>query len=114
MALHGFLKLFMVHWMHQPLTQQREPFYLQVFSGATLLLFAFSFLSSYLLGVLILQLGNRLHSQMICRVAEAPSSFFWSHSLGHIINRFAKDQAVLDNTLPYRVVTFAIVSVFLS
>ena len=76
----------------------------------TVLLIALSFLSSYFLGILVLHLGNRLHSRMLVRVSESPSSFFWTHPLGRILNRFAKDQAVIDYTLPYQVVTFAIVS----
>ena len=109
-ALHVFIKLYLVSWIHKPPTHQREPLYLQVFSGATLLLLALSFFTAYLLALFVLSLSNKLHSHMLPAVTSAPASFFWRNPLGRIINRFAKDQAVLDNTLPYQVVTFAIVS----
>ena len=48
-----------------------------------------------------LAIARQLHNQMLARVTRAPSSFFDSHPLGRILNRFSKDTAILDTQLPY-------------
>lgn len=43
---------------------------------------------------------------MLIHVARAPILFFDSNPLGRIINRFSKDAAVVDGTLPMQVIIF--------
>ncbi|KAJ3190722.1 hypothetical protein HK101_008433 [Irineochytrium annulatum] len=59
--------------------------------------------STYLFGIFFAYAGTRaarvLHSAAITRILRAPSSFYDTTPLGRIINRFAKDQDSIDNSL---------------
>lgn len=44
-----------------------------------------------------------LHQRMLARILKAPMSFFDTTPVGRIVNRFAKDIDVLDNTIPFMV-----------
>ena len=44
--------------------------------------------------------SSRMHNKMLERVLKSPMSFFDTTPLGRIVNRFAKDVDVCDNTLP--------------
>ena len=41
-----------------------------------------------------------MHKNLLDRVMRSPMSFFDTTPLGRIVNRFAKDIDVCDNTLP--------------
>merc|ERR1719187_1181897 len=41
-----------------------------------------------------------MHKNMLARIMMAPMSFFDTTPLGRVVNRFAKDVDVCDNTLP--------------
>jgi ABC-type multidrug transport system fused ATPase/permease subunit len=50
-----------------------------------------------------------MHKKLLDRVLRSPMSFFDTTPLGRIVNRFAKDIDVCDNTLPTnirQVITF--------
>ena len=49
---------------------------------------------------LLLTLSLRLHDRMLERVTRAPTLFFDANPLGRIINRFSKDTAATDSSLP--------------
>lgn len=52
------------------------------------------------LAVTTLNASRLMHKTMLDRVLAAPMSFFDTTPLGRIVNRFAKDCDVCDNTLP--------------
>ena len=48
---------------------------------------------------IFLEASRDLHDKMLERLARAPMSFFSSHPVGRILNRFSKDTAIADNVL---------------
>ncbi len=68
-------------------------------------------LSTYAFGVFVAYSGTRasrvLHSRALERVLRAPVLFFDTNPLGRIINRFSKDQDVVDNSLTESLRMFA-------
>jgi len=55
--------------------------------------------SATFLALAALRAASLLHVTMVENVLKAPMSFFETTPLGRIVNRFAKDVDVLDNTL---------------
>ena len=55
--------------------------------------------ASLLVANMFLSARTSLHHAMLERVAKAPMSFFVSHPVGRILNRFSKDTAVADSVL---------------
>ena len=55
---------------------------------------------SAVLAMTTLTASKRMHKQMLSRVMQSPMAFFDTTPLGRIVNRFAKDVDVCDNTLP--------------
>ncbi|KAJ3109759.1 hypothetical protein HK100_003234, partial [Physocladia obscura] len=52
--------------------------------------------------------AKSLHREALTRIAHTPSSFFDTNPLGRVLNRFSRDQDVIDNTLPDAVRLFFI------
>ncbi|KAJ3384086.1 Multidrug resistance-associated protein 1, partial [Entophlyctis sp. JEL0112] len=44
--------------------------------------------------------AKSLHQDALSRVMHSPSQFFDTNPLGRVLNRFSRDQDVIDNTLP--------------
>ena len=59
---------------------------------------------------LYLYFSQDLHNKMLNSVTRSPILFFDSNPLGRIINRFSKDTAVSDGTLPEQAYIFSGVS----
>ena len=59
---------------------------------------------------LYLYFSQQLHNKILNSVTRAPILFFDSNPLGRIINRFSKDTAVSDGTLPEQAYIFSGVS----
>ncbi len=55
---------------------------------------------SIVLAVSTLNASRQMHKNMLTTVMQSPMSFFDTTPLGRIVNRFAKDVDVCDNTLP--------------
>jgi ATP-binding cassette, subfamily C (CFTR/MRP), member 1 len=89
----------LVLWTNNSFPGLNQEYYILVYIawGIALSLFTFSF------GVCLAYGGNRaarrLNEEATARLLRAPTSFFDSTPLGRIINRFAKDQDAIDNTL---------------
>eukprot|EP00750_Incisomonas_marina_P018858 INCI3157.1.p1 GENE.INCI3157.1~~INCI3157.1.p1 ORF type:complete len:2243 (-),score=316.98 INCI3157.1:473-7201(-) len=49
---------------------------------------------------MLIDISNKLHDLALVRVVRAPMLFFDSNPVGRILNRFAKDLAILDDMLP--------------
>merc|ERR1719225_2598422 len=47
-----------------------------------------------------LSASKKMHEEMLVKVMRSPMSFFDTTPLGRIVNRFAKDVDVCDQTLP--------------
>lgn len=60
---------------------------------------------------LSLYLSFKLHNQMVESVTRAPVLFFDSNPLGRIINRFSKDTANADGSVPLQLIVFLGVSI---
>lgn len=83
--------------------------------GTAILSLAFSVMTvkSVVLG------STKLHDQMTCRVMRAPLSFFHTNPTGRIVNRFSKDQGLVDDMLPsvtllvFKIMALALASVVL-
>ncbi|KAI9331615.1 P-loop containing nucleoside triphosphate hydrolase protein [Obelidium mucronatum] len=44
--------------------------------------------------------ARNLHQDALRRIIHTPSSFFDTNPLGRVLNRFSRDQDIIDNTLP--------------
>ena len=71
------------------------------FIGFCITLSLFIFITSTLVSTLPILSSYRLHTRLLWRVLRAPSSFFFTHSSGSIINRFSKDISTMDYLLPF-------------
>jgi ATP-binding cassette subfamily C (CFTR/MRP) protein 1 len=52
------------------------------------------------LSIFTLNAAIKLHHSMLMRILKSPMSFFDTTPLGRILNRFAKDIDIVDNTIP--------------
>lgn len=43
----------------------------------------------------------RLHKNIFTSILNAPMSFFDTHLIGNILNRFSRDMATIDDHIPY-------------
>lgn len=57
--------------------------------------------------IFILRSALRLHSAMFHSVIYSPMRFFESNPIGRILNRFAKDQSIIDEMLPFTFFDFS-------
>ena len=65
----------------------------------------FTFFASISLSLGTLFAAKRMHEGMIARTMRCPMSYFDTTPIGRIVNRFAKDVDVVDNTLPQTIRT---------
>lgn len=78
-------------------TKDQILIYSAISSGSIILTIAQSFLFFYF----VRTASNNIHQSMVRSLINATMSFFDSHYLGNVINRFTKDYVTLDETLPY-------------
>ena len=92
-------KMFIMSWVAAPAGQQG----LASWQMELALLSPLVVLSGGVGGLLVVQtclkISSTLHNSVLERVVRAPMSFFVSHPLGRILNRFSKDTAVVDTVL---------------
>ena len=74
--------------------------YLGVYGGLGLAQSVTVMTYSAILAITTLNASKLLHKKMLIRVMQSPMSFFDTTPLGRIVNRFAKDVDVCDQTLP--------------
>nr|AHK05644.1 ATP-binding cassette transporter sub-family C member 1 isoform X5 [Tigriopus japonicus] len=74
--------------------------YLGVYGGLGFASALSTLFLSITLAVSTLRASKEMHKSMLGRVMQSPMSFFDTTPLGRIVNRFAKDIDVCDNTLP--------------
>ena len=74
--------------------------YLEIYAGfgmtqaASVMVLSLSLMLSTLLA------SQKMHKKMLTQVMRSPMSFFDTTPIGRIVNRFAKDVDICDNTLP--------------
>ncbi|TFJ86038.1 hypothetical protein NSK_002858 [Nannochloropsis salina CCMP1776] len=61
----------------------------------------FTFLRSFLFAYGGLRAARRLHDQLLRAVLGAPMAFFEAHPVGRVLNRFAQDTYIIDDSLPF-------------
>ena len=109
-ALILWLRYYISDWTALPLSLQSHSNRAVQFVVLSLIAFGLSGLASFLIGVIFINLSNKLHNSMLKRVAHAPITFFYSNPLGRIINRFSKDTAMADSVVTYQAFQFLQVS----
>ena len=80
--------------------ESNRDMYLGVYGGLGLAQSVVVMGYSAILALATLNASKMLHKKMLVRVLQAPMSFFDTTPLGRIVNRFAKDVDVCDQTLP--------------
>merc|ERR1719422_342992 len=94
----------MTWWTSNKFGDASEPknrdMYLGVYGGIGLLQSVVVMGYSAILALATLNASKILHKKMLTRVMMSPMSFFDTTPLGRIVNRFAKDVDVCDNTIP--------------
>ena len=83
-------------------TQYRN-MYLGVYGGLGLIQAVVVMGYTAILALTTLNASKQLHKKMLIRVLQSPMSFFDTTPLGRIVNRFAKDVDVCDQTLPQNI-----------
>jgi len=56
--------------------------------------------ASMITGIITLRASGTMHKNMLNRILRAPMSFFDTTPTGRVVNRFAKDVDVTDNSIP--------------
>lgn len=96
--LNGYLRLFITDWVS--VSQQDSTYYVWGYTILSLATILAAGISTLFIAFLYLYFSQQLHNRMLRSVTRAPILFFDSNPLGRIINRFSKDTAVSDGTLP--------------
>lgn len=95
----AYVRLMIAAWMAGPAPQNYNNSFKAKFIALSITGVILNGLCGIIISLTLLNLSNRLHNSMLQRVSHAPMSFFTSHPLGRIINRFSKDTAVADSNL---------------
>ena len=96
--------LWLSHWSSENTQQGGNVHalrYLSIYAGLGLLQALLVVVQAWLVYVVYgIRSARHLHTTMLNRVLHAPMAFFETTPLGRILNRFAKDQQVIDELLP--------------
>ncbi|CAF1585142.1 unnamed protein product, partial [Adineta steineri] len=76
------------------------------FCGIVGALFLITILRAIIAEFICLNAGRVLHNKMFRRLIRCPIQFFDLNPVGRILNRFAKDVAIMDDTLPLNMFDF--------
>ena len=87
-------------WTEDAFPDYDYKFYLGVYGGIGALSAVATLFLMVIFGLTTLNGSKILHKKMLMRVMMSPMSFFDTTPIGRIVNRFAKDIDVCDNTLP--------------
>ena len=98
-VLLAYFRVFVMHWVPLSLAQQAHSSWQLLFSILIPLILLSGGLGGVLISAVFLKAGDALHHSMLTRLTRAPISFFSSHPVGRILNRFSKDTTVADMLL---------------
>ncbi|KAJ3026911.1 UNVERIFIED_CONTAM: hypothetical protein HDU68_004835 [Siphonaria sp. JEL0065] len=100
--------LWLVFWSNRSLPSLSINQYLYIYLGLGLSQALFLVIFSILIAIGGIQAAKLLHEKALTRILHAPISFYDTNPLGRILNRFSRDQDIIDNTLPDGVRLFLI------
>ena len=92
-------RMFVTHWISTPFSQQALPHWRVSLGIYVPIILIGGGVASILVANTFLTAGSGLHNKMLERLARAPMSFFVSHPIGRLLNRFSKDTATADSVL---------------
>ncbi len=102
-ALFTGSSIFGNYWLNlwsQDKFEKGKEFYLSIYGAIGALQAIATLFLMMIFGLTSLNASKILHHNMLLRIMKSPMSFFDTTPLGRIVNRFAKDVDVCDNTLP--------------
>ena len=94
-----FFRIFVTDWVSAPFSQQPLSHWKTGLLYFVPIVLLGGGAASILVSNTFLAAGGSLHKQMLESLARAPMSFFASHPVGRLLNRFSKDTAVADSVL---------------
>ncbi|KAJ3115025.1 hypothetical protein HK100_001489 [Physocladia obscura] len=100
--------LWLVYWTDFSISGLSNHAYLGVYFGLGFFQSSAIVIFSLLIALAGTTAAKTLHREALQRIAHTPSSFFDTNPLGRVLNRFSRDQDVIDNTLPDAVRLFFI------
>ena len=119
-VLYVLTQYFLARWVSATAAQQRQPFFPAVFASLAVLTTAAAVVSAISYFTMAVGNNNSLYHAMqdavsahahhgrddralrrTCQVMNTPIRFFHANPHGRIMNRFSKDQANVDELLPY-------------
>ncbi|KAJ3073805.1 Multidrug resistance-associated protein 1 [Podochytrium sp. JEL0797] len=92
--------LWLVFWTNESIASLSADQYLYIYLGLGLLQAVLLVAFSILIAIGGIRAAKNLHEEALNRILHAPVSFFDTNPLGRVLNRFSRDQDVIDNTLP--------------
>ncbi|KAI9335777.1 P-loop containing nucleoside triphosphate hydrolase protein [Obelidium mucronatum] len=100
--------LWLVYWANHGIAGLGNAEYMWTYFGLGLFQAVAIIVFSMLVAVGGTVAAKSLHQDALGRIIHTPSSFFDTNPLGRVLNRFSRDQDVIDNTLPDAVRMFFI------
>ncbi|KAJ3015528.1 UNVERIFIED_CONTAM: hypothetical protein HDU68_012690 [Siphonaria sp. JEL0065] len=100
--------LWLVYWSNHGISGLDNAEYMWTYFGLGLFQAISIVVFSMLVAVGGTVAAKSLHQDALRRIVHTPSSFFDTNPLGRVLNRFSRDQDVIDNTLPDAVRMFFI------
>lgn len=98
------VSLWLAHWTRS--TDQFANYWVYGLLGLSLGTLAVSLLRAMAVFTALVRASHRLHDAMLLRVLYAPMAFFDTRPAGRILNRFAGDVGISDDTLPQTLYDF--------
>ncbi|KAJ3109757.1 hypothetical protein HK100_003232, partial [Physocladia obscura] len=100
--------LWLVYWTDHSVSGLSTAAYMWIYFGLGLCQSSSIIIFSILVAIGGTVAAKSLHQEALKRIIHTPSSFFDTNPLGRVLNRFSRDQDVIDNTLPDSVRMFFI------
>jgi ABC-type multidrug transport system fused ATPase/permease subunit len=91
---------FLAFWSSKEYDEQQRRWYVGVYAALTGTIIVFALLRAVLFFRLVMSCAYSLHNGMFTGVLYAPMQFFESNPVGRILNRFTKDQSIVDELMP--------------
>ncbi|KAI8821599.1 P-loop containing nucleoside triphosphate hydrolase protein [Chytriomyces cf. hyalinus JEL632] len=100
--------LWLVYWCNRSIPDFSNAAYMWTYFGLGLSQSVLIIVFSLMVAIGGTVAAKTLHQDALKRVIHTPTSFFDTNPLGRVLNRFSRDQDVIDNTLPDAVRMFFI------